>query len=82
MQPVLYWKTMGVGICNLRYPTCNSLAPYCRLWPAPYYKRFPHYPIDGTIFEKKFHGTQNACYDFLYNDCLTRISFSKEMVEI
>ena len=40
-------------ICNLRYPACNAHAPYCHLWPAQPYNIFPHYLINGTIFEKK-----------------------------
>ena len=28
-------------------------APYCRLWPVRPYNIFPHYLINGTIFEKK-----------------------------
>jgi len=28
-------------------------APYCHLWPDRLYKIFPHYLINGTIFEKK-----------------------------
>ena len=35
------------------YPTCNAQAPYCYLWTAPLYSIFPHYLINGTIFEGK-----------------------------
>ena len=28
-------------------------AQFCSLWPARLYYIFPHYPIQGTIFEKK-----------------------------
>jgi hypothetical protein len=31
----------------------HANAPYCNLWPAPFYIIFPHYLINGTIFEKK-----------------------------
>jgi hypothetical protein len=40
-------------VCCLSYPTCNSHAQYCHLWPAPLYNIFPHYLINGTIFRKK-----------------------------
>ena len=45
-------------VCNLRYPTCNAHAPYCHLCPAPLYNIFPHYLINGTIFEKKLLNTK------------------------
>ena len=35
------------------YPACNAHAPYCHLCPAPLYNIFPHYLINGIIFEKK-----------------------------
>jgi len=28
------------------------IAPYCHLWPAPFYNIFPHFLINGTIFGK------------------------------
>jgi len=43
---------LSVCICSPRYPACNALAPYRHLWPASLYKMFPHYLINGTIFEK------------------------------
>jgi len=44
-----------VCVCSLKYPACNAHAPpYCYLWPAPLYNIFPHYLINGTIFEKKY----------------------------
>jgi hypothetical protein len=41
------------ALCSLRYPACNAHASYYHLWPSPHYKRFPHYLINGKIFEKK-----------------------------
>jgi len=26
---------LRVCICSLRYPACNTHAPYCHLWPVP-----------------------------------------------
>jgi hypothetical protein len=46
-------RNLSVCICSLRYPACNAHAPYFRLWPAPVYYIFPHFHINGTIFEKK-----------------------------
>ena len=48
-----YYTTWVNYICSLRYPACNAHAPYCHLRPAPFYKIFPHYLINGTILEKK-----------------------------
>ena len=42
------------------------------------YNIFPHYLINGTIFEKKKKEkvTENKmCFDFLYSFCLTHFSF-------
>jgi len=57
VQPLLQWKsnyyyTVCVCICSLRYPACNAHAPYYHLWPTRLYNIFPHYPQNGTIFEK------------------------------
>ena len=56
---------LSVCICRLRYPACNAHEPCCHLWPAQLYNIFPHYPINGTISEKKGYGTQNVSFDFL-----------------
>jgi hypothetical protein len=55
---LLHWKsnkyyTTSACICSPRYPACNGHAPYFHLWPAPLYNIFPHYFINGTIFEEK-----------------------------
>jgi hypothetical protein len=44
----IFW----VYICSLRYPACKVHAPYCHLRPARLYNIFPHYLINGTIFEE------------------------------
>jgi len=46
-------------ICSLRYPARNAHAPYCQLWPASLCNIFPHYVINGMIFEKSYW-TQNV----------------------
>jgi len=43
---------------SIRYAACNAHAPYCHLWPDLLYNIFPHYLIDGTIFEKKLLNTK------------------------
>jgi hypothetical protein len=40
-------------VCSLGYPPCQAHAPYRHLWPAPLYHIFPHYLINGAIFEGK-----------------------------
>jgi hypothetical protein len=40
-------------VFTFSYPACNANAPYCHMLPAPLYCIFPHYLINGTIFEKK-----------------------------
>jgi len=48
---------------SITYPECVFVAlviepSYCYLWPAPLYSIFPHYLINGTIFEKKLLNTK------------------------
>jgi len=47
-----------VCVCSLSQPPCKARAPYCHLWPAPLYNIFPHYLINGTVFEKKLPNTK------------------------
>jgi hypothetical protein len=57
MQPLVQWKNkyfiFWVCVCSFRYPSCNAHAPCCHLWPVRIYNIFPHYLINGTIFERK-----------------------------
>jgi len=55
-QRVLH--NLSVCICSLCYPAWIAHAPYCHLWPAPFYIIFPHYVINGTIFENKLLNTK------------------------
>jgi hypothetical protein len=38
-------------VCRLWFPSCNAHAPYCRMWPACLHRIFPHYLINGMIFQ-------------------------------
>jgi hypothetical protein len=40
-------------VCSLRYTACSAHASYCSMWSAQLYNIFPHYLINGAIFEKK-----------------------------
>ena len=53
------WKS----ICSLGYTACNAHAPYCHLRPSRLYHIFPHYIINGTIFEK-WVIEHKMCFDF------------------
>jgi hypothetical protein len=58
VQPLLSWQsdkcyTFWGCFCSRRYPACNAHAPYCHLWPVRLYNIFPHYLINGTIFDKR-----------------------------
>jgi len=44
------------------------------MWPVQLYNIFPHYLINGTIFENKLFNT-NVCFDFLYNFLPQHFSF-------
>ena len=57
----LFW----MFICSFRYPAYKAQSPYFDLWPVWLYLIFPHYLINGTIFEKKkSYWTSNVCFDF------------------
>ena len=43
-----------VSVCSVRYPALNAHALYCHLWPASRYNIFPHYLINGAIFERVY----------------------------
>jgi hypothetical protein len=85
LQPLLQWKSnkyyilcvcVCVCVCSLSYPACIAHAPYCHLWPVPFYRIFPHYLINGTILKKKkSYWTQIVCFDFLYNFFLKHFLF-------
>jgi len=45
----IFWLCVG----SLMYPACNAHAPFCNLLPVQLYNIFPHYLINGTIFEKQ-----------------------------
>ena len=63
---ITYSECVFVCVCSLSYLACNADAPCCRLWPAPLYNIFPHFFINGTIFEKKKVTENKMCFDFLY----------------
>ena len=51
----LYNKYYTIWVCvySHSHSACNAYAPYCHLWRAPLYNIFPHYLINGTIFENR-----------------------------
>ena len=54
MQLLLQWESNNrVCVCSPRYPARNAHAPYCHLQPFRLHIIFPHYLINGAIFEKK-----------------------------
>jgi hypothetical protein len=69
----------------LSHPACKShlfcSALYCHLWHVWVYHIFPHYLINGNIFEKK-STEHKMCYDFLYNVCPKHFSLWEEFGEI
>jgi hypothetical protein len=69
VQPLLgvekQWvlHNLNVCVCYLRYPACNADGPYRQPLPAPLYNIFfPHYLINGTIFEKKNVSEHKMCF--------------------
>jgi len=68
---------------SITHPVCVFLASGIQhamrmrhvMWPAPLYSIYPHYFINGRIYEKKSDSKQTVCFDFLYNFCLEHFSF-------
>jgi len=78
VQPLLQWRsseyyTTYLCIGSLIYPACSAHAPYCHLWPAPFYNIFPLYLIKGKILEKK--KTENKMCVFIFSINLSEIFF-------
>jgi hypothetical protein len=76
LQPLLQWYSnkyyiSWVCVCSLGYPICIVHAPYCYMWPARLYNIFPHYHINGTIFEKLL----NIKYEFWFSQQLVSETF-------
>ena len=73
----------GVCGCNFSYPTCNSHALYCHLWPVRLYSIFPHSLIIGTILKNTLlnikcvfrFSLQFLCYTFLVLRRTERVVF-------
>jgi hypothetical protein len=63
LQPQLQWQSnkynsFWVCVCSLTYPARKAHAPHRHLWPVRPYNIFPHFPINGTIFERKLPNTK------------------------
>ena len=71
VEEKLILRTVIVCVCGRRYPACNAQAPHCHLWPLRFCIIYPHYLINGTIFEKKKKKIteHKLCFDFLYYVC-------------
>ena len=73
----------GVCGCTFSYPTCNSHALYCHLWPVRLYSIFPHSLIIGTILKNTLlnikcvfrFSLQFLCYTFLVLRRTERVVF-------
>jgi len=70
-----------VCICSHRYPAYNAHASYCHLWPAPLYNIFPHFLINGTIFEKEKVTEHKICVLIFSIMFVCNISNSKKKWE-
>jgi len=77
-KAIIITNSLSVCVCGLWYPTWNTHAPYCHLWPAALYNIFPHYLTNGTIFKKKVIDLK-MCFDYLCNFCLKHFSFKAEL---
>ena len=60
------------------YPACNAYAPYCHLWPAPFYNIFLHYIKNDMIFGKKKVTEHKMRVLIFSTTCVWSISHSKK----
>jgi len=76
----IFWEC----VCSLRYPACNAHVPYFHLCPARLCNIFPHFHINGTIFDKKFLKTKCVLFFFFppHSFCLKHFLFWEAMREI
>jgi len=63
MQPLIQWMSFiivypSVCICSFSYKACNVRAIYWLVWPVRMWRNFPHYLLNGTIFERKLPNTK------------------------
>ena len=52
MSILFKYCIIWVCICSVGYSACNARAPYFHMWSARLYSIFPHYLVNGTIFDK------------------------------
>jgi hypothetical protein len=84
VQPLLLWKSnkyyiFWEQIYSLMYAVCNNHAPYCHLWTVWLYGVFPHYLINGMIFEKRILNIKHLFWFSL--QLLYKIFFIREIPE-
>jgi len=72
--------TFWLCLYSPRYPATNAHASYWHLLPAWIYNIFPHYAINGTIFEKRVT-ERKMCFDYLYNIRMKHFLFWNELSE-
>ena len=73
---------MSVCICSRRHPAWKVHAPFYYLLSALLYNIFPHYLINGTIFEKKKLLNTQPVFRSSLQIYLKHFTFSKELNEI
>jgi len=83
VQPLLQWESskyyiIWIRVSCLKYPTWNAHAPYCHPLPAPLYNMFPHYLINGRIFDKKNVTDHKMCVLIFSTNFVWNISNSKK----
>jgi hypothetical protein len=71
---ITYSGCVSVALGNT---ASNAHPPYCHPWPARLYNIFPHYLINGTIFEKKVT-EHKTCVLIFCTTYVWNISHSKQ----
>jgi len=66
---ITYSKCVSATLVIQHAEYCTCAVLYCHLRPAPLYSIFPHYLINGAIFEKEKLLNNKSVIYFLYKFC-------------
>jgi hypothetical protein len=76
----MHWKSHNYYLFECVFPACSAHVSYCHLRHVHLYNIFPHYLINGTIFEKK--NTEHIRCCLIFSTIFVAIHVHEELCEI